>query len=120
MVGSFRLALTDWLETRLSADFYVTAGVINADTIAGEAWVRSAHRRVVAETSFEGRTMTVVGVDVGAPDFGPANVIDGAPNSFIDWSLGSGKVERVFANEQLRYLAGIKVGDTIALSLIHI
>ena len=115
LVGSFRLALTDWLETRLSADFYVTAGVINADTIGGEAWVRSAHRRVVAETSFAGRTMTVVGVDVGAPDFGPANVIDGAPNSFIDWSLGSDKIERVFANEQLRYLAGIKVGDTIAM-----
>ena len=30
LVGSFRLALTDWLETRLSADFYVTAGVMDA------------------------------------------------------------------------------------------
>ena len=115
LVGSFRLALTDWLETRLSADFYVTAGVMDADVIAGEAWVRAAHRRVVAETSFAGRTMTVVGVDVDAPDFGPANVIDGAPNSYADWSAGGNEIERVFANEQLRYLVGIEVGDTIAL-----
>ncbi len=115
LVGSFRLALTDWLETRLSADFYVTAGAVDADSLAGEAWLRSAHRRVVAETTFAGRNITVVGVDVGAPDFGPDNVIDGAPDAFIDWSAGGGEIERVFANEQLRYLAGIEVGDTIAL-----
>lgn len=115
LVGSFRLALTDWLETRLSADFYVTAGALDADSLAGEAWLRSAHRRVVAETTFAGRNITVVGVDVGAPDFGPDNVIDGAPDAFIDWSAGGGEIERVFANEQLRYLAGIEVGDTIAL-----
>lgn len=115
LVGSFRLALTDWLETRLSADFYVTAGVMDADAIQGEAWVRAAHRRVVAETSFAGRTMTVVGVDVDAPDFGPDNVIDAVPNSYADWSAGDGEIERVFANEQLRYLAGIELGDTIAL-----
>ena len=115
LVGSFRLALTDWLETRLSADFYVTAGVMDADALAGEAWVRAAHRRVVAETSFAGRTMTVVGVDVDAPDFGPENVIGGTPNSYAEWSAGGIEIERVFANEQLRYLAGIEVGDTIAL-----
>ena len=115
LVGSFRLALTDWLETRLSADFYVTAGVMDADSLAGEPWVRAAHRRVVAETSFAGRTMAVVGVDVDAPDFGPDNVIDGGPDSYADWFAGGNEIERVFANEQLRYLADIEVGDTIAL-----
>ena len=115
LVGSFRLALTDWLETRLSADFYVTAGVMDAESIASEAWVRAAHRRVLAETSFASRTMTVIGIDVDAPDFGPENVIDGAPDAFMDWTAGDDEIERVFANEQLRYLAGIEVGDSIAL-----
>ena len=115
LVGSFRLALTDWLETRLSADFYVTAGVMDAESIASEAWVRAAHRRVLAETSFASRTMTVIGIDVDAPDFGPENVIDGAPDAFMDWTAGDDEIERVFANEQLRYLAGIEVGDSIVL-----
>lgn len=115
LVGSFRLALTDWLETRLSADFYVTAGVMDAESIATEAWVRAAHHRVLSETSFASRTMTVIGIDVDAPDFGPDNVIAGAPDAFIDWAAGDDEIERVFANEQLRYLAGIEVGDTIVL-----
>ena len=115
LVGSFRLALTDWLDTRLSADFYVTAGVMDAESIASEAWVRAAHRRVLAETSFASRTMTVIGIDVDAPDFGPENVIDGAPDAFMDWTAGDDEIERVFANEQLRYLAGIEVGDSIVL-----
>lgn len=115
LVGSFRLALTDWLETRLSADFYVTAGVMEAKSLAGQDWIRAAHRRVVATRSFAGRTMTVVGIDVDAPDFGPDNIIDGTPDAFARWSVGDVGVDRVFANEQLRYLAGVEVGDTLAL-----
>ena len=49
LVGSFRLALTDWLETRLSADFYVTAGVIETESLVGQDWIHAAHRRAVAE-----------------------------------------------------------------------
>ena len=115
LVGSFRLALTDWLETRLSADIYVTAGVVDDETLATEDWVRAAHQRVTTEMTFSGRTMTVVGVDVEAPDFGPANIIDGGPDAFPRWSVGGAETEGVFANEQLRYLAGIEVGDSLAL-----
>ena len=115
LVGSFRLALTEWLEIRLSADFYVTAGALESDSLAGQDWVQSVHRRVVAERSFAGRTMTVVGIDIDAPDFGPDNIIDGSPNAFANWSIGGGEFEYVFANEQLRYLAGVEVGDTFAL-----
>ncbi|MEC8633757.1 MAG: FtsX-like permease family protein [Pseudomonadota bacterium] len=115
LVGSFRLALTDWLETRLSADFYVTAGVMDAASLVGEEWVHKAHRRVVAETSFSGRATMVVGIDIDAPDFRSDNVIDAGPDAFVEWSAGGIETERVFANEQLRYLAGIDVGDTIAL-----
>ena len=115
LVGSFRLALTDWLETRLSADIYVTAGVVDDETLATEDWVRAAHQRVTTEMTFSGRTMTVVGVDVEAPDFGPANIIDGGPDAFPRWSASGAETEGVFANEQLRYLAGIEVGDSLAL-----
>ena len=115
LVGSFRLALTDWLETRLSADFYVTAGVIDAEALAGQVWIQAAHRRLVAERSFAGRTLTVVGIDADAPDFGPDDIVDGDPEAFARWLLGGVGVDRVFANEQLRYLGGLEVGDTLEL-----
>ena len=113
LVGSFRLALTDWLETRLSADFYVTAGVIETESLVGQDWIHAAHRRAVAERSFADRTMTVVGIDADAPDFGPESIIDATPGAFARWSVGGVGVDRVFANEQLRYLAGVEVGDTL-------
>ena len=115
LVGSFRLALTDWLETRLSADFYVTAGVMETESLVGQDWIRAAHRRAVAEQSFADRTMTVVGIDVDAPDFGPDSIIEATPDAFARWSVGGVDVDRVFANEQLKYLAGVKVGDTLEL-----
>jgi putative ABC transport system permease protein len=115
LVGSFRLALTDWLETRLSADIYVTAGVVDDESLATADWVRAAHQRVTTQMTFSGRTMAVIGVDVDAPDFGPANIIDGGPDAFSRWSAGGTENEGVFANEQLRYLAGIEVGDSFAL-----
>ena len=115
LVGSFRLALTDWLETRLSADFYVTEGVIETESLVGQDWIRAAHRRAAAKRSFADRSMKVVGIDVDAPDFGPNNIIDSTPDAFARWSVGGIGVERVFANEQLRYLAGFEVGDTFEL-----
>ena len=115
LVGSFRLALTDWLETRLSADFYVTADVMETESLVGQDWIRAAHRRAVAERSFADRTMTIVGVDVDAPDFGPDNIIDATPDAFARWSAGGARVDRVFANEQLKYLAGVEAGDTLDL-----
>ena len=147
LVGSFRIALTDWLETRLSADIYVTAGVLEPESISAQNWVQSAHQRVEIETTFSGRKMTIIGIDVGAPDFTEANVIGGASDAFERWQAGAvtgqspaavgvltdrseagelaltGSVSRslsadtvkVFANEQLRYLAGIEVGDSFEL-----
>ena len=59
--------------------------------------------------------MTVVGIDVDAPDFGPDNIIDATPDAFARWSVGGVGVDRVFANEQLKYLAEVEVGDTLEL-----
>ncbi|MEC7517438.1 MAG: ABC transporter permease, partial [Pseudomonadota bacterium] len=38
-----------------------------------------------------------------------------SPDAFARWSVGGVGVDRVFANEQLRYLAGVEVGDTFEL-----
>ncbi len=162
LVGSFRIALTHWLETRLSADIYVTAGVLEPTSISQQRWVKSAHQRIEIDTTFSGRKMTIVGVDVDAPDFTVASVIGADPGVFERWmsgdeidqspasgarsldgsapsrsvtdrpvvdSLASGdSVEyfvgsaassaetiKVFANEQVRYLAGVEVGDAFDL-----
>ena len=162
LVGSFRIALTNWLETRLSADIYVTAGVLEPESISHQSWVQSAHQRIEIDTTFSGRKMTIVGVDVDAPDFTASSVIGADPEAFNRWMSGdkpdqssasdtlsidglahdysvtdgpiidslasggsaagfagsaatSGDTITVFANEQLRYLAGVEVGDTFDL-----
>lgn len=153
LVGSFRIALTNWLETRLSADIYVTAGVLESESLSGKSWVKNAHQRVEIETTFAGRKMTVVGVDIDAPDFTAVNVIDSDPGAFKRWIAGepisqspaivgvladipvtdspatdspatdssvsrsaSEGTVKVFANEQLRYLAGVEIGDSFELT----
>ena len=45
LVGSFRLALTDWLETRLSADIYVTAGVVLSCELTHNFSTGRCHKR---------------------------------------------------------------------------
>ena len=162
LVGSFRIALTHWLETRLSADIYVTAGVLEPESVGQQSWVKTAHQRTEIDTTFSGRKMTIVGVDVDAPDFTVASVIGADPVVFDRWvfgrethqsstpgalsvdslvpnrsvtegpvidslasagsaggSLGSTATSedtiKVFANEQLRYLAGVEVGDAFDL-----
>ena len=184
LVGSFRIALTNWLETRLSADIYVTAGVLERELVNEQKWVRNAHQRSEIDTTFAGRKMTIIGVDADAPDFTAANVIaandsaaintaaintDSAIEAYERWiahnngvasdsevaarsrlndvsypesATGVSETEgaffadsrtasvtaqileagrstestvKVFANEQLKYLAGIEVGDSFEL-----
>ena len=162
LVGSFRIALTHWLETRLSADIYVTAGVLEPESISQQSWVQSAHQRIEIDTTFSGRKMTIVGVDVDAPDFTASSVIGADSGAFNRWMSGDKTDQssapdalsidglapnrsgtdgplidslasdssaeyvavsttapedtiKVFANEQLRYLAGAQVGDDFVL-----
>ena len=165
LVGSFRIALTNWLETRLSADIYVTAGVLEPESISQQSWVQSAHQRIEIDTTFSGRKMTIVGVDVDAPDFTASSVIGADPDAFNRWMSGgeigqssasdtlsidvlahnysvadgpiidsvasggsaagfvgstatSADTIKAFANEQLRYLAGVEVGDAFDLPTV--
>ena len=115
LVGSFRFALTDWLETRLSADYYVSANALSSTDLIGQSWLSAAHQRKVAKARFAGREVEVLGIDVTAPDFQQSSVIAAGPDAFARWINSANTDTPIFANEQIRYLAGVKVGDSIKL-----
>ena len=147
------------------ADIYVTAGVLEPESISQQSWVQSAHQRIEIDTTFLGRKMTIVGVDVDAPDFTASSVIGADPDAFNRWMSGgeigqssasdtlsidvlahnysvadgpiidsvasggsaagfvgstatSADTIKAFANEQLRYLAGVEVGDAFDLPTV--
>ncbi len=115
LVGSFRIALTDWLETRLSADYYISDKALSSTDLIGQSWISAAHQRKVAEVRFSGRKAEVIGIDVTAPDFQQGSVIDAEPDAFARWINSVDTETPVFANEQVRYLAGVQVGDSVNL-----
>ena len=115
LVGSFRLALTDWLETRLSADLFVDANALNVSQLRDKTWVSAVHQRTVIDIEFSGRKAEIIGVSVESPDFLETNIIDPMPNAYARWAQRNGDKELIFANEQVRYLAGIESGETITL-----
>ena len=116
LVGSFRLALADWLENRLSADLFVTSGVIDAPRLKDQSWVKDAHQRKVAEVEFSTRKTQVIGVADSTPDFEASDIIDPLPDAFSLWSESEAPTNVIFANEQVRYLAGIEQGERISLN----
>ena len=116
LVGSFRLALADWLENRLSADLFVTSGVIDAPGLKDQSWVKDAHQRKVAEVEFSTRKTQVIGVADSTPDFEASDIIDPLPDAFSLWSESEAPTNVIFANEQVRYLAGIEQGERISLN----
>ena len=116
LVGSFRLALTDWLETRLSADLFVTSGEIDKLQLRAQPWVKDAHQRKVAEVEFSTRTTQVIGISDSTPDFTASDIIDPLPDAFSLWGQSEAPTGVIFANEQVRYLAGIEQGERISLN----
>jgi putative ABC transport system permease protein len=115
LVGSFRLALTDWLEGRLSADIYVAAEISD---LTDQAWLKAAHVRYGMDTRFRNRPATLYAVDADAPDVLAVGLAKGLPNGLSLWRRGkasaSGAVP-VLANEQLHYLAGVSLGEEVTL-----
>ena len=116
LVGSFRLALTDWLATRLSADLYIGADAISAPQLLDQTWLKAAHQRNVANVDFSARKAMVIGLSTESPDFLPTSIIDPLPNAFAQWADPNEGNELIFANEQVRYLAKVEQGETITLS----
>jgi putative ABC transport system permease protein len=115
LVGSFRLALTDWLEGRLSADIYVAAEVAE---LSNQPWLKALHVRYGLDTRFMNRPATIYAVDEDAPDVVAVGLAKAIPNGFALWQRAEASASGatpVLANEQLHYLAGVTLGEEITL-----
>ena len=120
LIDSFRSAFTNWLDKRLSADIYVQSDNADPSALARtgmeEGWLLALHERSLLEFRWRGRQVQVRGVDPSAPDISelplaePADVSAGR----LLTNASPGSVPAL-ANEQLRYLAGIELGETIEL-----
>ena len=67
LVGSFRIALSDWLEVRLSANIFV--GGDSAEKLENQDWIDELHTRYSQDLRFANRPSAVYGVTPLARDF---------------------------------------------------
>ena len=116
LVGSFRIALSDWLEIRLSANLFVSGD--SAQRLAEEDWVADSHTRFAQVVRFAGRPSAVYGVTPSAPDFQQISLLLSKPGELDRWRKGDTNqgVVPILANEQLHYLAGVQHGQIITLN----
>ena len=127
LVSSFRDALSNWLDVRLSADLYVRNESLdinqlhssNSGDIEGEndsSWLVDSHLRSGVSIRWQNRPTRVEGLDVSAPDSQAILLADQTPNGFIEWQQGSlSSVQPILANEQVHYLAQIELDEVITL-----
>ncbi len=115
LVGSFRTALGDWLDVRLSADLYVQSDGFELERIEGATWLQDMHQRAGITTRFANRPTNVIGVDPAAPDTRELDFLLAEEGAFDRWAKSEGEITPIVANEQVRYLAGFDAGDVVEL-----
>ena len=125
LVGSFRTAFTSWLEQRLTADIYIRehspllTNLVN--TGLEEGWLIHSHKRYEVSTRWQQRPTQIRGLDTGAPDTVSLPLANALPDALEKWSGGVqanvrlDKKTLILANEQVHYLGGIKLGETVSL-----
>ncbi|TNF87489.1 MAG: ABC transporter permease [Gammaproteobacteria bacterium] len=121
LVDSFRDAFVGWLELRQSADIYLRAPYLDHEqlgkTAAAESWLADSHHRIGVSTRWRGRPGLIRGVDTRAPDslVLPLSRWQGesAAAALEAWREQPGKV---LINEQVHFLAGVELGDSIELA----
>ncbi|WP_416399126.1 FtsX-like permease family protein [Allohahella sp. A8] len=125
MISSFRSALENWLENRLSADLFITLDqtpamnavlqeVISSGRESG--WLASVHHRITSETHWQGRPTQVRGLDPAAPDTSTLMLAKGTLDNWRSYSgEPSQQILPVLINEQASYLRQLNVGDQIAV-----
>lgn len=106
LVGSFRVALSDWLTVRLSASVYLQPQV-PVDALAQDPNIIAAHTRFGVNSRWGNRPAEILGVNTQAPDMQSLPMQSGQ----VDWSAP----EHVVVNEQAHFLQGAQLGDKIAL-----
>ena len=115
LVGSFRVALSDWLEVRLSANIFIAGD--SGESYADLQWVDDIHTRYAKDLRFESRPASIFGVTPSAPDFRDLPLLKPKPNALARWRAGkpaAGAVP-ILANEQLHFLEGVEPGQVISL-----
>ncbi|MFA9419469.1 MAG: FtsX-like permease family protein [Gammaproteobacteria bacterium] len=121
LVDSFRGAFTGWLEIRQSADIYVRGSHIDYDSLlesgAAQDWLLDSHARIGLTTRWQERPTLLRGADTRAPDslnFPLAQWLgDSAAEALQSWRSGANKV---LANEQVHYLGGLQLGESVQLN----
>ena len=115
LVGSFRSALTAWLDQRLAADIYIQDDSLRLDdfTEAGTApWLVASHQRNGVQIRWGGRPTLIRGLNTRAPDSRELPLAD-ANAHLSDWYDGNS--DWILANEQAHHLAGLELGDRVEL-----
>lgn len=115
LVGSFRSALTTWLDQRLAADLYIQDDGLRLQQFTDDGaapWLLDSHQRTGLSTRWGGRPTLIRGLDTQAPD-SRALPLAAHNNHLEDWLAG--RAGWVLANEQTHHLAGLQLGDSVEL-----
>ncbi|MEM7562365.1 MAG: ABC transporter permease [Pseudomonadota bacterium] len=120
LVDSFRGAFLDWLEVRQSADIYLQNNHLDYQSLIpgpdNAHWLAASNHRIGVTIRWAERPALVRGVNTEAPDSlaFPLAQWSGetSENALERWRKQNGTV---LINEQLHYLAGVNIGDQIAL-----
>lgn len=117
LVGSFRNALTHWLDQRLAADIYIQNDRIQLEDLTGIAnpdWLAASHQRNGLRLRWRDRPTLIRGLDTRAPDSRSLPLAEAGPG-LAQWYEGGADNRTLLANEQSRYLAGLRLGERVSL-----
>ena len=120
LVDSFRIAFTDWLTLRQSADIYLRSSEVDYRQIVeygeSEGWLRDSHQRSGVSLHWRDKPARARGVEADAPDSLQIPLSDWlgeSPNDALaDWRSSD---DAVLINEQVKFLAGVSVGELIEI-----
>ena len=120
LVESFRSAFISWLEVRQSADIYVQASRIELQKLLkseqSQTWLAASNSRIGISTRWQGRPTLVRGVDTEAPDSRALPLAQWLGKTPADaLKLWRSQSNAILANEQLFYLGGLQLGQTVQL-----
>ena len=120
LVDSFRDSFVGWLELRQSADIYLRNPNVDYAELSrrglAEGWLVDSHSRIGVTTRWRERPTLVRGIDPRAPDSLQLPLSrwqgDSPADALRAWREQTGKV---LVNEQVFFLAGVELGETIRL-----
>ncbi|MFT5657108.1 MAG: putative ABC transport system permease protein [Gammaproteobacteria bacterium] len=120
LVDSFRSSFIGWLEVRQSADIYVQTSRIELQPLlqsaGNQSWLADSHSRIGITTRWQGHPTLIRGADTRAPDslvFPLAQWLGETPDDALE--MWRDQSNAILANEQLHYLGGLQLGQTLQL-----